>query len=97
MHKTLIMALAGTSGFAIMSIELLGGRILAPFFGSDIYVWGSIITVFMLSLSFGYLFGGRLSLHQPSLHRYGYIFIAGATTIGPLVVFGDATMETVFT
>ena len=30
-----------------MSLELLGGRVLAPYFGSSIYVWGSVITVFM--------------------------------------------------
>ena len=51
-------------GFVIMSLELLGGRVLAPYFGSSIYVWGSIITIFMLSLSLGYLFGGKLSLHS---------------------------------
>ena len=42
-----------------MAVELLGGRLLAPTFGSSIYVWGAIITVFMLALSLGYLAGGR--------------------------------------
>ena len=60
-----------------MSLELLGGRILAPWFGSSIYVWGSIITVFMLSLSVGYFIGGRLSLHSPSLAKFGCMFLAG--------------------
>ena len=56
----LILTLAFISGFIIMTIELLGGRILSPWFGNSIHVWGSIITVFMLSLSLGYLYGGRL-------------------------------------
>jgi hypothetical protein len=63
----IVLSLAFTSGFIIMSIELLGGRILAPYFGSSIYVWGSIITIFMLSLSIGYLTGGRLSISNPHL------------------------------
>ena len=41
-----------------MGVELLGGRLLAPYFGSSIYVWGAIITVFMLALSLG-LSAGR--------------------------------------
>ena len=47
-QNRLVLCLAFISGFIIMAIELLGGRILAPYFGSSIYVWGSIITVFML-------------------------------------------------
>jgi len=73
-----IYVLAFTGGFVIMSLELLGGRVLAPYFGSSIYVWGSIITVFMLSLALGYLFGGKLSLHRPSLTRFGTIFAVAA-------------------
>ena len=92
----LIMALAFTGGFSIMSIELLAGRMLAPFFGSSIYVWGSIITVFMLSLSLGYLLGGRLSLRTPSLKRFGIIFLVAGSTITPLLLGGDAIMDAVF-
>ena len=79
-----------------MSVELLGGRILAPYFGSSIYVWGSIITIFMMALSVGYLIGGRLSLHQPSLFRYGLFFIIAAIALTPVIVFANALMDAVF-
>lgn len=48
-------------GWALMAVEILGGRMLGPYFGSDIYVWGSVISVFLLALSIGYFLGGLLS------------------------------------
>ncbi len=91
-----VFALAFTSGFIIMSIELLGGRILAPYFGSSIYVWGSVITVFMVALSVGYLTGGQLSLHRPRLAKYGLFFLAAAITAIPTILFGENMMDWVF-
>lgn len=91
-----VLTLAFTSGFIIMSIELLGGRVLAPYFGSSIYVWGSIITVFMVALSFGYLIGGHLSLKSPRLSKYGLFFVAAAITAVPTILFGDVLMDWVF-
>jgi len=91
-----IYLLAFVGGFVIMSLELLGGRVLAPYFGSSIYVWGSIITVFMLSLSLGYLFGGRMSLREPSLKRFGTIFVAAAVFLYPLVYFSESLMVWIF-
>ncbi len=96
MRKAVIFLLAFTGGFTIMSVELLGGRILAPWFGSSVHVWGSIITIFMLALSIGYLLGGRLSLIDPSLTRFGMLFFAGAVMVLPLLLFGDAMMTWVF-
>ena len=95
-HNYFIYLLAFTSGFSIMGIELLGGRILAPYFGSTVHVWGSIITVFMLALSLGYLFGGRLSLHKPSLKRYGAIFVFAGLCLLPLAYFSTPILELVF-
>lgn len=91
-----IYLLAFVGGFCIMSLELLGGRVLAPYFGSSIYVWGSIITVFMLSLSLGYLLGGRLSVHRPTLGRFALIFLAAALCLYPLVYFSESIMEWIF-
>ena len=85
--------LAFTAGFCIMSLELLGGRILAPFFGNSIYVWGSIITVFMLPLSGGYLLGGRWSLHTPSVRRLAILFASSAILIAIVVSIATPTMR----
>jgi hypothetical protein len=95
-QNPLVLGLAFVSGFIIMAIELLGGRILAPYFGSSIYVWGSIITVFMLSLSLGYLAGGRLSLHNPRLSRYGSFFLGAAVLLLPLILWSNVLMEALF-
>ncbi len=91
-----IYILAFTGGFVIMSLELLGGRVLAPYFGSGIYVWGSIISVFMLSLALGYLIGGRWSVTQPSLRKFGFIFALGAVLLYPLVTYAEPTMLYIF-
>jgi MFS family permease len=48
-------------GFCLMALEILGGRLLYPSFGSSIDVWAAIITVFILSLSIGYVLGGRIA------------------------------------
>jgi hypothetical protein len=88
--------IAGWSGFFVMAIELLGGRLLAPTFGSSVYVWGAIITVFMLALSLGYLAGGRFSLHAPTVRRLGLLLIAAAITALPLLFVADAVLDAVF-
>lgn len=92
----IIYILASVGGFTIMSLQLLGGRMLASYFGSSIYVWGSIITVFMIALSVGYLLGGRLSLHRPSLGRFALIFLGAAVCLYPLVYFSEAIMVWIF-
>jgi len=97
LRKPLVFVLAGWSGFYVMAIELLSGRILAPSFGNSIYVWGGVITIFMLALSIGYLIGGHLSVHAPSLRRLGLILMAAALTTLPVIIWSDALIDMVFT
>lgn len=42
-----------------MVIELLGTRLIAPFYGASLYVWSSLISVTMIALALGYFTGGR--------------------------------------
>ena len=92
-RSVLCLAVAFWSGFFVMGVELLGGRILAPNFGSSIYVWGALITVFMLALSLGYLAGGRWSAHHPSLPRLGMLLAAAALTALPVLPLAGSTLE----
>ena len=96
MNKAIILTLAFCTGFSIMCFELLGGRMLAPYFGSSVYVWGSIITIFMLALSVGYLSGGKYSLFKPNLTKFGVIFLVSAFSMLPTIFFSEAIMDQVF-
>lgn len=93
MRTALAYVIAGWSGFFVMAVELLGGRLLAPTFGSSIYVWGAIITVFMLALSLGYLVGGRYSMQAPSVRRLGAILAVAALTVVPLLLFAEQMLD----
>ena len=96
LSRLTVLAMAFVSGFVIMTVELLGGRILSPYFGSSVYVWGSIITVFMLALSMGYLWGGVLSTKNPSPQRYACFFLIASVLILPIIFAADSIMEQVF-
>jgi hypothetical protein len=96
LRRLLIFSLAGWSGFYVMAVELLSGRILAPSFGNSIYVWGGVITIFMLALSIGYLIGGTLSMHSPSLRKLGMILIAAAVTTVPVIIWSESLLDFIF-
>ena len=95
-RKAIVFALAGWSGFFVMAVELLSGRVLAPSFGNSIYVWGAVITVFMLALAVGYLLGGHFSVFSPSLRRLGALLIAAGLATLPVVFFGDSALDWIF-
>lgn len=87
--------IAGWSGFLVMGVELLGGRLMAPTFGSSIYVWGAIITIFMFALSLGYLAGGRYSMTAPSIRRLGAILIIAALSTTPVLLFSGPMLDAI--
>ena len=70
---------AACTGAAIMIIEILGAKMLTPYFGSSHFVWTAQIAITLASLASGYYAGGWLVDRSPALHRiYGLIFGAAA-------------------
>lgn len=80
---TVMVFLAGAAG---MTLEIVGFRLLQPVFGSGIYVWGSLIGVFLLALTVGYALGGRIADRAPQSRVLGgIVLLAGlAITLVPL-------------
>ncbi len=65
-------------GGLVMVVEVLGARVIGPYFGVSLYVWTALITVTLLSLSAGYALGGVLADKRPSpAWLYGLIIAAG--------------------
>lgn len=86
---------AAWSGFYVMVVELLSARLIAPYFGSSVQVWGSVIFVFMLGLAIGYLLGGLYSRRDPSLRKLCAILALAALSTLPTVLFGNQVLEAI--
>jgi len=78
MQNFLLLLVAFLAGAILMALELVGSRVLAPHFGGSIFVWGSLIGVFLAALSIGYYLGGRLvDLIPNALLLAAFLFGAG--------------------
>jgi MFS family permease len=65
-------------GAVVMVVEVVGARIISPFFGVSLFVWTSLIAVTLISLSLGYVLGGILADRKPYASvMYLLIFVAG--------------------
>jgi len=83
---TRFYSIVSTTGAVIMALEILSSRVLAPFFGNSVYVWGSIISVFLAALSVGYFWGGRLADREPRLALLGRLLAIAAAFLVLLLV-----------
>jgi spermidine synthase len=81
-------SIVASTGAVIMALEILSSRVLAPFFGNSVYVWGSIISVFLAALSVGYFWGGKLADRQPQLALLGRLLAITAAFLVLLLTFG---------
>lgn len=61
MRNASIYLIAFICGFVLMSFEILGSRVLAPYFGQSIYVWGALISVLLTALGVGNYYGGIMA------------------------------------
>ena len=64
--RRLVLPLVFVSGMASLGVEFGASRLLAPYFGTSLYVWGALIGLVLIYLSIGYVIGGRLADRRPS-------------------------------
>jgi spermidine synthase len=64
--RRLVLPLVFVSGMASLGIEFGASRLLAPYFGASLYVWGTLIGLVLIYLSIGYVVGGRLADRRPN-------------------------------
>ncbi len=69
---------AAVTGAAIMIVELLGAKLLSPYFGMSHFVWTAQIAVTLVALACGYYSGGRLADQRQQLSRLYWALLGSA-------------------
>ena len=81
------------SSCCTLILELVAGRILAPFIGVSLYTWTSIIGVVLAGISLGNYLGGRIADKWPQRRTLGILLAAGglaSLAILPLINIATA-------
>ncbi len=73
-----LMITAVLCGGFVMVVEVLGSRVIGPFFGVGLFVWTSLIAVALLSLALGYWLAGHWAdKREHPDYLYGIIIVGG--------------------
>ncbi len=64
------------ASFCMLVIEVVAGRILAPFVGVSLYTWTSIIGVVLAGISIGAFLGGKTADRRPDTSTLGWLLLA---------------------
>jgi spermidine synthase len=76
--RAFLFTLSFIEGASVMSAELIGAKMLAPYFGSSLYVWATVMAVTLGGLALGYFTGGFFAEKNKNNNFLFYIVLAAA-------------------
>jgi len=78
----IILIVSFLEGASVMGVELIGAKLIAPWFGTSLYVWTSVLGISMLGLASGYYIGGHLSYRQTHRALLKKLLLLAALFVG---------------
>lgn len=85
--------IAAVGGATVMILELVGARMIAPYFGTSIYVWTAMIGVILGALSLGYWYGGILADRRADDRGLMKILVIAAGAIWVCAVLQESLLK----
>jgi spermidine synthase len=76
------------AGATLLGVEIAASRVLAPFFGNSLFVWGALIGVVLAGLAVGYWVGGTLVDRFPTIR-----LLLGVAAVGALSVLAIPLLD----
>ncbi|MFO7527069.1 MAG: fused MFS/spermidine synthase [Ignavibacteriaceae bacterium] len=82
MNKILLYLIVFVCGGSVLAIEILGTRIIGPFYGVSLFLWSALISITLIGLSIGYMIGGRMADKKKSYTVLSIIIaVSGVLTL----------------
>jgi spermidine synthase len=81
------------SGAVLLGVEIAASRVLAPFFGNSLFVWGALIGVVLTGLSIGYWAGGALADRLPATQLLLSVMGLGALLVLAIPLADDTVLR----
>lgn len=85
MPQQRLLILSFFEGACVMVAELAGGKMLAPYYGTSLYVWASTLAITLGALTFGYYIGGEWSKKEKD-KRQKLLFLTLAVASGLVIL-----------
>lgn len=88
-----LAAFAG--GWALMMLEILGGRLMAPQYGYSVYQWGAVIGIVLGFMAAGYWKGGQVGDGPDAIPALRGALLAGAAWAAVTPWLGPGALDSV--
>jgi spermidine synthase len=90
-----IAAAVFLSGGVLLGVEIAASRVLSPFFGNSLYVWGSLIGVVLAGLAIGYWAGGMIADRWPRPALLVAVILAGGLCVLGIPLLDEDVLEAI--
>jgi spermidine synthase len=91
--RTLLLCSVFVAGAVVLSVEILGTRIVAPYFGNTIYVWSALISVTVTGLALGYFIGGLWADRYPRPGLLSWVLFVSGFLIALITFIDGAVLD----
>ena len=85
------------AGAAVLGMEIAASRVLAPYFGSSLFVWGALIGIVLTALAIGYWAGGVLADRLPRVSLLVAVIAIGAFLILAIPALDETILDAIVT
>lgn len=89
----ILYAVSFVEGAALMAVELLGAKMIAPYYGTSLYVWTAVLATTLGGLALGYFGGGIISKKYSGEKVLYAIIVLSSLAAGLLPITGEWIMH----
>jgi len=91
--RNYLLLLSFIEGAAVMCTELLGAKMVAPYFGTSLQSWAAVLGVTLMALTAGYYLGGRISEKKKELPTLFLVYMLAGFFLLLMPIISKSIMQ----